>query len=140
MRVKIPSPKHYESYHGSSQLVRAYLDQIEQEIVEALDPAGIDTLRISLLIAAPEELDQGLFAAYEQFDWRCKYAAVGVNGDFERYHSGDDVEKILVLSDMLQAAFTLVSKKRKAKFDCRIANDIVTRVTHRFSDAETGIF
>ena len=90
--------------------------------------------------AAPEELDQGLFAAYEQFDWRCKYAAVGVNGDFERYHSGDDVEKILVLSDMIQAAFMLVSKKRKAKFDCRIANDIVTRVTHRFTDAETGIF
>ena len=85
MHVKIPSPKHYESYHGSSQLVRAYLDQIEQEIVEALDPAGIDTLRISLLIATPEELAQGLFAAYEQFDWRCKYAAVGVNGDFERY-------------------------------------------------------
>ena len=140
MRVKIPSPKHYESYHGSSQLVRAYLDQIEQEIVEAIDPAGIDTLRISLLIAAPEELDQGLFAAYEQFDWRCKYAAVGVNGDFERYHSGDDVEKILVLSDMLQAAFTLVSKKRKGKFDSRIANDIVIRVTHRFTDAENGIF
>lgn len=135
MQVKIPSPKHYESYYGSSDLVRAYLDQIEKEIEHSFACEAIDTLRISLLIASPEELSQGLFLAYERFDWRCGYAAVGVNGNYEQYHLGDDLDKIRELSEMLQAAFILVGKKRKAKLDSKLANEIVVRITHSFTDS-----
>ena len=93
MEIKIPSPKHYENYHGSSNQVRAFLDQIEKTAGELLISDAIDKLHISLLIAAPEELAQGLFVAYEKFDWSYKYVAIGVNGDFQRYDLGDDLEK-----------------------------------------------
>ena len=89
MQVKIPPPKHYESYYGSSELVHVYLNQIEKEIGDAVAPEAIDILHISLLIAHPEELSQGMFLEYERFDWRCGYVAVGVNGNFERYHLGE---------------------------------------------------
>lgn len=134
MQVKIPPPKHYESYYGSSELVHVYLNQIEKEIGDAVAPEAIDILHISLLIAHPEELSQGMFLEYERFDWRCGYVAVGVNGNFERYHLGDDMDKIHELSEMLQVAFMRVGKKRKAKLDYRLASDIVVRVTHSFSD------
>ena len=132
MEIKISSPKHYENYHGTSRLVRAYLDQIENATGEILISDAIDMLRISLLIATPEELARGLFLAYEKFDWGCKYAAVGVNGDFARYHEGDDREKISELSEMLQSAFAKVGKKRKAKFDSGLASEIVSRITRDF--------
>ena len=135
MQIRISSPKHYETMFGSSDLVRAYLDQIEQRVGEAFDPEAIDILRISLLIAHPDELAQGKFLEYEKFDWRCKYVAVGVNGNFERYHLGDDLNKICELSEMLQVAFMRISKKRKAKFDCEIANEIVTHITHTFEES-----
>ena len=32
MQIKIPSPRHYETMHGSSELVRKYLDQIEVKL------------------------------------------------------------------------------------------------------------
>ena len=132
MQIKISSPKHYESMYGSSNLVRAYLDQIEKRVGEAITSEVIDVLRISLLIAQPEELAQGKFVEYEQFDWRCGYVAVGVNGNFERYHLGDDLVKICELSSMLQAAFMRVSKKKKANFDCQRANESVVYTTRDF--------
>ncbi len=134
MQIKIPSPKHYESYHGSSDLVRAYLDRIEKTAGELLPSETIEILRISLLIAQPEELAQGKFLAYEKFDCACGYAAVGVNGDFRRYHMGDDLEKINVLSEMLQSAFRQVGKKRKAKFNADLANEIVVQITDAFME------
>ena len=139
MRVHIPSPKHYENYHGKSPLVRAYLDQIERTLGEALTSDAIEILRISLLIATPEELADGKFLAYEQYDWRCAYAAVGVNGDFERYHRGDDLMKIRQLSEMLQHAFQKVGKKRKAGFDAALANEIVSRITQSFMGSNQSI-
>lgn len=132
MQIRISSPKHYESMYGSSELVRAYLDQIEKMVGEAQSSEAIDIVRISLLIAHPEELAQGKFLAYEQFDWRCGYVAVGVNGNFESYHLGDDLGKICELSAMLQTGFIRISKKKKAKFDCKLANEIVTQATRDF--------
>lgn len=132
MQLRISSPKHYEALFGSSALVRAYLDRIEQNLEKVIDSETIDILRISLLIAHPDELANGKFLEYEKYDWRYKYVAVGVNGDFERYHLGDDKNKICVLSEMLQVAFTQVSKKKKAKFDCTIANELVTHIAHMF--------
>ena len=135
MQLRISSPKHYEAIFGSSDLVRAYLDQIEQNVAKAIDSESIDILRISLLIANPDELSDGKFLEYEKFDWRCKYVAVGVNGDFERYHLGNDINKICELSEMLQVAFMRISKKKKAKFDCIKASEIVTRITHTFAES-----
>lgn len=134
MQVKIPSPRHYEACYGSSNLVRAYLDQVEKTVGEVIASEVIDILRISLLIASDEALSQGKYLAYERFDWRCGYAAVGVNGNFERYHSGDDLDKIRELSEMLQAAFARVGKKRKAKFNAGQANEIVIQITHAFME------
>ena len=139
MRLHIPSPKHYENYHGESPLVRTYLDQIERTLGEALTSDTIEILRISLLIATPEELAEGKFLAYEQYDWRCAYAAVGVNGDFERYHRGDDLTKIRQLSEMLQYAFQKVGKKRKAGFDATLANELVSRITQSFLESNQNI-
>lgn len=134
MQIKIPSPSYYESHYGSSDLVRAYLDQIEKTVGEVFFSEVIDILRISLLIVPPEELAQGKFLAYERFDWRCGYVSVGVNGNFERYHSGDDLDKVCEISEMLQAAFIQVGKKRKAKFNSRFINEIVIQITHVFMD------
>lgn len=127
MQIKIPSPKHYESYYGSSDSVRAYLDQIEKTVSEVVVSEVIDILRISLLIAPPEELAQGKFLAYDNCDWRCGYVSVGVNGNFDQYHLGDDLDKICVLSEMLQAAFIRVGKKRKSKFNFTLANEKIGR-------------
>ena len=134
MQIKIPSPKHYESCYGSSDLVRAYLDQIEKTVGEAVASEVMDILRISLLIASAEELSQGKYLAYESFDWHCGYVAVGVNGNFERYHLGDDLDKICELSQMLQTAFRQVGKKRKAKFPADKANLCVIQVTRAFME------
>lgn len=134
MQVRISSPRHYESMYGTSDFVRAYLDQIEKKVGEAFAPEAIEILRISLLIAHPEELAQGKFLEYEKFDWRCGYAAVGINGNFERYHLGNDRDKICELSEMLQAAFMRISKKKKAKFDYGLANEIVIHTTHTFEE------
>ena len=135
MQVKIPSPKHYESYYGSSDLVRAYLDQIEKTVGEVIVSEVIDILRISLLIASDEELSQGKYLAYESFDRHCGYVSVGVNGNFERYHLGDDLDKICELSQMLQTAFRQVGKKRKAKFPADKANMCVIQVTRAFMES-----
>lgn len=132
MQIKIPSPKNYETYYGASEFVRAYLDRVEKRVGEVLNPEGINTLRISLLIAHPEELEQGRFLAFENFDWRCGLVTVGVNGDFGRYHLGDDREKVRELSRMLRTAFEKVGKKRKAKFDGELAVEILDRVTEEF--------
>ena len=134
MQIRIASPKHFESLYGSSDIVRAYLDQIEKTVGEALNSEIIDVLRISLLIAHPEELAQGKFLEYENFDWKCRYVAVGINGNFDRYHLGDDMDKISELSDMLQAAFIRISQKKKAKFDFRTANDRIIHTTHAFEE------
>lgn len=134
MQIKIPYPKYYELYYGSSELVCAYLDRIEKTVGEVCISEAIDILRISLLIAPPEELEQGKFMAYERYDWRCGYVSVGVNGDFRRYHLGDDMDKILVLSEMLQTAFELIGKKRKAKFSFHLANEIVNQITGAFME------
>jgi len=134
MEVSIPSPRHYESIYGSSDAVRNYLNQIEERIAQASLLESFDYLRISLLIAHPDELAQGKYLEYEKFEWRGRFAAVGVNGNFERYHLGNDLEKILELSEMLQAAFTRISKKKKAKFDCRQANAIVIEATQAFEE------
>lgn len=134
MQIKISSPRHYEILYGSSDLVHAYLAQIEKQVGEAIASETLDILRISLLIAQPEELAQGLFLEYQKFDWRCGYGAVGVNGDFARYHLGDDLDKILVLSEMLQAAFLRVSHKKKANFDGRLAKEIVLQTTQTFEE------
>ena len=132
MQIKIPSPKHYETYYGSSELVRAYLDQIEKRAGEALTSETLDTLRISLLIAHPEELEQGKFLPFENFDWRCGLGTVGVSGDFGRYHLGDDREKVREISQMLRSTFAQVGKKRKAKFNAEFATEILDRVTEEF--------
>lgn len=132
MQIRISSPRHYESICGSSDFVRAYLNQIEKQLEEALTTEVIDILHISLLIAHPEELAQGRFLEYEKFDWRCGYVAVGVNGNFERYHLGDDMGKIYELSEMLQTAFARISLKKKAKFDAGLANEIVLQTMHTF--------
>ena len=58
--------------------------------------------------------------------------AVGVNGNFERYHNGNDLEKILELSEMLQIAFTRISKKKKSNLDNELANTIVIHTTQTF--------
>lgn len=134
MQIRISPPKKYESMYGVSDLVHAFLTQIEKRVEEVLAPEFIDILRISLLIARPEELAQGKFLEYENFDWRCGYVAVGVNGNFDRYHLGDDLEKICELSEMLQAAFIRISKKKKANFDCQIANEIVIHTTRSFEE------
>ena len=55
MQIKIPSPKHYEIHYGSSDFVRAYLDRIENAVGAALTSETVTSLRISLLIAHPEE-------------------------------------------------------------------------------------
>lgn len=132
MQIKIPSPKHYEIHYGSSDFVRAYLDRIENEVGAALTSETVTSLRISLLIAHPEELEQGKFQAFESFDWRCGLITVGVNGDFSRYHLGDDREKVRELSRMLRTAFAQAGRKRKAKLDAALAEKIVNRVTQRF--------
>lgn len=134
MDVRISSPKHYESMYRSSDIVRAYLDQIEENIGKTFILESIDILRISLLIAQPAELAQGKFLEYEKFDWRCKYIAVGVNGDFEQYHSGDDLRKISILSEMILDALLRVSKKRKSKFDYSAAKEIIDQITRDFTD------
>ncbi len=134
MQVSIPPPRHYESIYGSSDVVRNYLNQIEELVGQAFSLETIDILRISLLIAHPDELAQGKFLEYEKYDWKSGFVAVGVNGNFERYHLGNDLEKILELSDMLQTAFTQISKKKKARFDCRLANTIVIHVTQSFKE------
>ena len=134
MQLRISSPKHYESRYGSSDVVRAYLDQIEKSIGESLSPELLEILRISLLIASPEELAQGKFLAYESFDWRCGYAAVGVNGNFERYHFGDDLDQVSEISEMLQSAFIKVAKKRKSQFNANLANEIVIKDTRAFME------
>lgn len=134
MKVCIPSPKHYESIYGSSDVVRDYLNQIEERVGQAISLETIDILRISLLIAHPDELANGKFLAYEKFSWKSGFAAVGVNGNLERYHLGNNLEKILQLSEMLQNAFTRISKKKKAKFDCRLANEIVIQTTNSFKE------
>jgi len=135
MQIRISSPRHYESIYGASDFVRAYLDQVEKKVGEAFAPQIIDILRISLLIAPPEELAQGKFLEYEKFDWRYGYVAVGVNGDFERHHLGDDFGKISELSKMHLDAFLRISKKKKAKFDCRLASEIVIHITQTFEEA-----
>ena len=132
MQIKIPSPKHYETHYGSSALVRAYLDRIEEEVGAALTSEAVTCLRIALLIAHPEELEQGKFLAFESFDWRCGLVTVGVYGDFRRYHLGDDREKVRELSNMLRTAFDRVGRKRKAKLDAALAEEIVNRVTGAF--------
>ena len=132
MQIRIPSPKHYETYYGSSELVRTYLARIEKTLEADISSEIIDTMRISLLIASPEELAKGKFLAYESFDWRCGYVSVGVNGNFERYHLGDDLDKICELSEMLKVAFERVEKKRKAKFNADHAKNIVEQVTNVF--------
>ena len=137
MQIKIPSPKHYETHYGASQFVRDYLDRVEKQVGEALTSETLSTLRISLLIAHPEELEEGKFLAFENFDWRCGYGTVGVNGDFGRYHLGDDREKVREISKMLRSAFAQVGKKRKAKFHARLATEILDRVTEEFL-AEAG--
>ena len=134
MQIRISSPRHYESYYGPSELVRAYLDQIEKTAGELFASETIDILRISLLIAPSEELAQGKFLAYEKFDWRCGYVSVGVNGNFEQYHLGDDLDKICELSEMLQTAFMRVGRKRKANFNAERANEIVVKITHAFME------
>lgn len=147
MQIKIPSPKHYETYYGASDFVRSYLDRVEEQVGEALRSETLDTLRISLLIAHPQELEEGKFLAFESFDWRCGYGAVGVNGDFGRYHLGDDREKVREISRMLRSAFAQVGRKRKAKFDEKLAGEILDRVTEEFlaeagnpDSGETAIF
>ena len=137
MKIKIPSPKHYETHYGASRFVRSYLDRVEKELGEALHSEALDTLRISLLIAHPQELEEGKFLAFESFDWRCGLGTVGVNGDFGRYHLGDDREKVREISQMLRSAFAQVGKKRKTKFDARLATEILDRVTEEFL-AEAG--
>ena len=132
MRIHIPSPKHYENMHGVSSLVREYLNQIESQVGEAFSSDGIDMVHISLLIAKPEELAAGKFLVYEKFDWRSGYAAIGVNGDYEAYHLGDDLDKIREFSKMLQIAFEKLGKKRKAKFDSNRANKIVIQIAADF--------
>lgn len=134
MEIRISSPKHYESMYGESELVHAYLDRIANTVGGYLSSDVIDILRISLLIAHPEELIQGKFLEFEKYDWRCKYIAVGVNGNFERYHLGDDSQKISELAEMLLVGFMRVSKKRKAKFDYSLAKGIVNRTTNDFID------
>ena len=134
MQTIIPSPKRYEALYGSSGVVREYLNQIEERITQAFPLENIDILCVSLLIAHPDELAQGLFLEYEKFEWKSGFVAVGVNGNFERYHLGDDLEKILELSEMLQAAFTRISKKKKAKFDGALANAIVVHTTRSFEE------
>lgn len=132
MQIKIPSPKHYETLYGASRFVRSYLDRVEKELGEALHSEALDTLRISLLIAHPQELEEGRFLAFEDFDWRCGMGTVGVNGDFGRYHLGDDREKVREISQMLRSAFAQAGKKRKAKFDARLATEILDRITEEF--------
>ena len=140
MQIRISSPKHFESVYGSSPLVRAYLDQIEKTVGSALASEAIDILRISLLIAHPEELAQGKFLEYNQFDWRCRYVAIGVNGNFERYYSGDDQEKICELSNMLQVAFKRISQKKRAAFDYKLASECVLRSTQVFLGNTGDVF
>ncbi len=132
MQLKISSPRHYEAMYGSSDFVRAYLDQIEKRIGESITSETVDKIHISLLIAHPNELSEGKFLAFEKFDWRCRFIAVGVNGDFEQYHMGDDMDKIRELSQMLQNAFAQISKKKKAKFDCGLIKEIIVDTTHMF--------
>ena len=132
MQLRIPSPRHYENLYGSSPIVRAYLDQIEARVSGSVAPEYMDTLHISLLIAEPELLAAGKFLEYEKSDWRSGYTAIGVNGNFERYHKGNDAEKILQLSEMLQTAFEKIGKKKKSKFDSNLANRIVVQITTAF--------
>ena len=132
MQIKIPSPKHYETHYGASEFVRSYLDRVEKQLGEALPSETLSTLRISLLIAHPQELEEGKFLAFESFDWRCGMGTVGVNGDFGRYHLGDEREKVREIARMLRSAFAQVGKKRKAKFDEKLAGEILDRVTEEF--------
>ena len=135
MKVIIFSPHHYETMYGSSDIVCAYLDHIAKKIEEAYPPEVydiFDILRISLFIAHPDELARGLFRGSKRFDWRCKYAGISVNGDFERYHAGNDLDKIHVLSEMLQTVFLQLSQVKKAKFHCGLANEIVIYSTRFF--------
>ena len=137
MQIKITSPKHYETYYGASDFVRSYLNRVEKRVGEVLHSEALDTLRISLLIAHPQELEEGRFLAFESFDWRCGYGAVGVNGDFGRYHLGDDREKVREIARMLRSAFAQVGRKRKAKFHAESAAEILDRITEEFL-AEAG--
>ena len=132
MQIKIPSPKHYETHYGASEFVRSYLDRVEKQLGEALPSETLSTLRISLLIAHPQELEEGKFLAFESFDGRCGMGTVGVNGDFGRYHLGDDREKVREIARMLRSAFAQVGKKRKAKFHAEFAAEILDQVTEEF--------
>ena len=134
MKVCIPPPRHYESMYGSSEAVHAYLIQIETQVESTFQTETIDTLRISLLIAHPDELAKGLFLEYEKYSWKSGFVAVGINGNFERYHRGDNLEKIRVLSEMLQTAFTQIGKKKKANLDGKRMNEIVTQTTLSFQN------
>ena len=134
MNVYIPAPRHYESMYGTSEAVHAYLSQIETQVAAAFHSEAIEILRISLLIAHPDELAKGLFLEYEKFSWKIGFVAVGVNGNFERYHLGNDLEKILELSEMLKTAFTRIARKKIANLDSKLMNEIVTQTTQSFQE------
>jgi hypothetical protein len=111
------------------------LKQSEKALAAGSAKWNIYTQSVNEVIASDEELSQGKYLAYESFDWRCGYVAVGVNGNFERYHLGDDLDKICELSQMLQTAFRQVGKKRKAKFPADKANLCVIQVTRAFMES-----
>lgn len=132
MRIEIQAPKNFEAKYGSSEIVRVFLDEIEKKVGNACDQDTIRILHISLLIAHPDEIAKGKFVEYEKFDWRLGYAAIGVNGDYHKYLLGDDLKKIEVIAQMLQVAFSKVSKKRKSNFNGKLANTIVMEITGNF--------
>lgn len=131
MKIEIPSPRNFENYHGSSAAVRAFLDDVEQSVGEACDGCAINTLRISLLIAHPDDIAIGKFAEYMRFDWKLGYAAVGVQGDYNRYLEGDDREKIAVIGQMLPNAYLRIAGRRKSKFNSKLAFEVTNSILEK---------
>lgn len=121
MNIIIPSPRNFEGLYGHSEKVRKFLDQMEATLSAEINSETIRTIRVSLLIAAPERLSEGAFAEFLRFDWKIGFAAIGINGDFNSYLEGNDQGKISVIHGMLIDAFTRLGKKRKAGIDAQKA-------------------
>ncbi len=132
MKIEIPAPRNYEIKHGSCAAVHTFLNEVEQAVGEVCNQSVISRLHISLLLAHPDEIAKGKFREYMRFDWKLGYGAVGVQGDYNRYHAGNDSEKISVISQMLHTAFLRVAGRRKTKFNAKLASDIVDKIAERY--------
>lgn len=58
-------------------------------------------------------MSDGHFEEYLRFDWKLKFVAIGVRGDYDRYQNGNyDIKKQLI-DKMVEEALEKLAKKKK---------------------------